>query len=346
MQYCIRRVDTIQVNFAIDPLSSRGQCPFATIDAMSSALDDSKRMRRRFAPLPLLLLVFWCVTILSLTACGSSAAAPTAVPAPAPEAPRLALASSDLAVGNNRVVFGIIDPDAEPLTDVSVEVSTFFLTPSGDQEGPIETVDAVLRLWPVSPRGVFTAQLEFDRAGEWGIGVVGTRLDGFEQKASARVRVKEAAATPAIGSHAPSSVSKTLADVDGFEQITTDFEPDADFYGTTIAEALDAGEPLLVVFSTPAYCQTATCGPQLGVIKEMKAEYADRMNFIHVEVYDNPHEIEGDLSRAVISPTVEEWGLPSEPWTFVVDGEGIIRAKFEAFTTREELEEAVTGVLP
>ena len=102
--------------------------------------------------------------------------------------------------------------------------------------------------------------------------------------------------------------------------------------------------PPLVVFSTPAYCQTATCGPQLDVIKQVKVEYADTMNFIHVEVYDNPHEIEGDLTNAVISPTVEEWGLPSEPWTFVIDSNGVIRAKFEAFTTREELDEALALV--
>ena len=306
---------------------------------------NAKRLRPGFAHAPLLLLALLCVIVPSAIACGSSPnAVPTIVPAPTPEPLRLALASSDLAVGTNRVVFGIIDPKAGPLTDVSVQVSTFFLLSTGEQEGPIETVDAVLRLWPVSPRGVFTAQLEFDGAGEWGIGVVGTGLDGSEQKASARVRVKEAPATPAIGAPAPRSASKTLADVDGLSQITTDFEPDADLYGMTIADALDAGKPLLVVFSTPAYCQTATCGPQLGVVKELKAEYGDRMNFIHIEVYDNPHEIEGDLSRAVISPTAEEWGLPSEPWTFVVDGEGIIRAKFEAFTTRGELEAAVQGV--
>ena len=308
--------------------------------------DKAKRLGPRFAHSSLLFLAFWCVIIPSAIACGSSpTAVPTIVPAPTPESLRLALASSDLAVGSNRVVFGIIDPDAGPLTDVSVQVSTFFLTPTGDQEGPIETVDAVLRLWPVSPRGVFTAQLEFGRAGEWGIGAVGTGLDGSEQKASARVRVSESSATPAIGATAPRSVSKTLADVDGFSQITTDFEPDADLYGMTIAEALDADKPLLVVFSTPAYCQTATCGPQLGVVKELKAEYGDRMNFIHIEVYDNPHEIEGDLSKAVISPTAEEWGLPSEPWTFVVDAEGIIRAKFEAFTTRDELEAALQDVV-
>lgn len=285
------------------------------------------------------------IVIMTALSCAAPTPQPVAVPTSAPESLRLALASSDFAVGRNRVVFGVIDADAGPVRDGQVVVSTFFLPATGGQDGPVETVDAVFRAWPVTPRGVFTAELSFDRSGEWGIGTVVTGADGMERKASARVRVKEASATPALGTAAPRSVSKTLADVNGFEQITTDFEPDADFYSMTIVDALDSGKPLLVIFSTPAYCQTATCGPQLDVIKELKAEHADRMNFIHIEVYDNPHEIEGDLSRAVISPTAEEWGLPSEPWTFVVDGEGVIRSKFEAFATREELESALSGVL-
>ena len=298
-------------------------------------------MRRSLVARGALLLTL----ILGMVACATPSPQPSPILATETESLRLALASSDLAVGSNRVVFGILDGDTGPVRDADVSVSTFYLPATGGQEGPVETVDAVLRAWPVTPRGVFTAQLSFDRAGDWGIGAVVAGADGTERKASARVRVKEASATPTLGTTAPRSVSKTLADVEGFEQITTDFEPDADFYGMTIAEALDTGKPLLVVFSTPAYCQTATCGPQLGVIKELKAEYADRMNFIHIEVYDNPHEIEGDLSRAVISPTAEEWGLPSEPWTFIVDGGGMIRAKFEAFTTRDELESALSGVL-
>lgn len=280
-------------------------------------------------------------------ACADPAQQPASAPTPtsAPETLRLALASSDLAVGSNRVVFGVLDDDAGPVRDADVVVSTFYLPASGGQEGPVETVSAVFRAWPVTPRGVFTAQLSFDRPGEWGIGAVVADAAGAELRASARVRVKGTSATPALGTAAPRSISKTLADVEGLEQLTTDFEPDADFYDLTIVDALDAGKPFLVVFSTPAYCQTATCGPQLDIIKELKAGYADRMNFIHIEVYDNPHEIEGDLSKAIISPTAEEWGLPSEPWTFIVDGEGVIRAKFEAFTTRNELEAALAEVM-
>ena len=291
--------------------------------------------------------ICWVVAI-TLFACANPEAPSAGVSAPTltTEPLRLALASSDFAIGSNRLAFGVMDPDAGAVRDVDVVVSSFYLPTGGEQQGPIQSVNAVFREWPVSPHGVFTAQLEFDRAGAWGIGATVTDANGDERKASARVQVAEFSATPAIGAPAPASLSKTLADVDGFEEITTDPHPDADFYGMTIDEALDAGKPLMVVFSTPAYCQTATCGPQLAVIKQIKADYGESVSFIHIEVYDNPHEIEGDLNNAILSPTLEEWGLPSEPWTFVVDADGIIRAKFEAFTTRVELEAALVGALP
>lgn len=279
--------------------------------------------------------------------CGSVIEPPSILPSPtsAPDTLRLALATSDLAVGDNRIVFGVIDAQAGAIRDASVQVSTFYLPPGEAQQGPIESVDAVFRAWPVSPRGVYTTQLRFDRAGEWGIGVVAASPDSVERTASARVQVKPQSATPPIGVPAPASVSKTLADVDDISQLTTDVDPDAELYAATIADALTDGKPLLVSFSTPAYCQTATCGPQLDVIKRIKADYDSAVTFIHIEVYDNPHEIDGDLNRAVISPTLTEWGLPSEPWTFVIDGTGIVRAKFEAFTTREELEAALRAVM-
>ena len=38
-------------------------------------------------------------------------------------------------------------------------------------------------------------------------------------------------------------------------------------------------------------------------------------------------------------------GLQSEPWIFVVDGRGIIRAKFEGLVTAYELESALQQIL-
>ena len=60
---------------------------------------------------------------------------------------------------------------------------------------------------------------------------------------------------------------------------------------------------------------------------------------MHVDLYENPDEIQGDLSRANIASAVREWNLPSNEWTFVIDGAGVITARFEAFATFAEIEQ-------
>ena len=65
------------------------------------------------------------------------------------------------------------------------------------------------------------------------------------------------------------------------------------------------------------------------------------------ELFDNPDVMResGDPLLGVGAPAVEPWNLPSEPWTFIIDGDGLIAAKFEAFTTADELGEALVAVL-
>ena len=100
------------------------------------------------------------------------------------------------------------------------------------------------------------------------------------------------------------------------------------------------GRPLVVVFASPAFCTNAVCGPQIEVLQQLKDKYKGQANFIHVDFYENPHEIQGDLERAVISSVVREWRLPSIEWTFVIDRQGMITARFEAFATLNEVERA------
>ncbi|MCI0438348.1 MAG: hypothetical protein L0177_04370 [Chloroflexi bacterium] len=280
--------------------------------------------------------------LIVLAACGGDSETPAQT---VEETLAMAPASSDLSVGENRVVFALLG-DEGPVRDAEadVQVSTFFLS-SGAREGPIETAPATFRQWPSGPGGVYVTRLSFDRAGTWGLAAIVRRADGSAEAASISLQVKERSDTPALGSPAPRSDSKTARDVTSLDQLTTDTSPDPDMYAMSIAEALDARKPLMVTFSTPAFCQTATCGPQLDVVKQLKDEYREQASFIHVEVYDNPHEIQGDLANAVVSPTIAEWGLPSEPWTFIVGADGLIKAKFEAFTTADELEEALSEVL-
>ena len=302
-------------------------------------------------------VILGCAVVLVVTGCGggpteTSPVTPTpqamdpttAAPTPQPSELRVLLASSDLSVGPNRLGFGLVDSQSGAVRDKVVQVSTYYLGASTPQ-GPIETAKAVFRKWPVGVGGVYTARLSFDRSGTWALTATVAEPDGSSRTGSVAIEVKESSATPAVGSAAPRSANKTSRDVASLGELTTDPDPDPDLYSLTIADALDAGWPLMVVFATPAYCQTATCGPQVEVVRDLKDRYKTEVTFIHVEVYDNLQEIEGDLTRARISPTVSEWNLPSEPWTFIVDSQGRINSKFEGFTTGEELEDALGQVL-
>ena len=83
---------------------------------------------------------------------------------------------------------------------------------------------------------------------------------------------------------------------------------------------------------------------------ELRAEHPDAANYIHVELYDNPDEIQGDLSRAELVPAADEWGFTripdwtNESWVFVLDGDGVVRQRFEGFATLSELEAALMEV--
>ena len=255
--------------------------------------------------------------------------------------------STDLGVGPNRLFFFLSESDSSPVMVDRVDVSTYHPAKSYSEGEPKEVAAARFRKWPLGDRGVYTTQVTFDNPGEWALTVSVAGADGESRSVEGTFQVKQESSTPAIGSAAFPSKNKTSRDVGELGEITTAIEPDPDLYSMTIAEALVSGKPFVVAFATPAFCRTATCGPQVEVIQNVKDRYKDRVGFIHIEVFDNVEEIrrEGDLSVARTVDAVDEWGLLTEPWTFIVDRQGRIAAKFEAFTTAEEIEEELTKVL-
>ena len=76
----------------------------------------------------------------------------------------------------------------------------------------------------------------------------------------------------------------------------------------------------------------------MDIVRQLLPEYNKRVAFTHQEIWQ-------DFASKKVFPTVEEWRLVSEPWTFVVDGEGIIRGKFEGLVTARELEQALQQTL-
>ncbi|MCH2536109.1 MAG: thioredoxin family protein [Dehalococcoidia bacterium] len=273
---------------------------------------------------------------------------PTATPPPGLNGPEYGaiVITTDLALGSNRVVFGIVDRNGMPVRSQQAKVRALYLPP-GDAPG-VERASGVaeFKKWPAGPQGVFSTVLEFDMAGFWQLDVTTTGPDGTPVMAQGALQVKEQSDTPSLGSPAPQSVTPTGDEVDDLATITSSTQPDPDLYKLSVHQALASGKPLVVVFATPAFCVSATCGPQVEVLSSVKEKFAGKANFIHVEVFKDPNLIQGGRPPADGTvPAVDEWNLPTEPWTFVVDKEGRISAKFEQFTTGEEIEKALNEVL-
>ncbi len=263
---------------------------------------------------------------------------------PSEDGTQIILGTPDVAVGTHRMAF-VLQSEQDLVRAPHATVVSRHL-PEGDAESrKVETAQAVFRPWPYEIRGSYTTQLTFDAAGKWQIEVTVMDESGHSRFAQLSFQVDEATKAPDVGVEAPPSESKTLTDVEDIGELTTGSLRDPDLYRTTIAGAIGSGMPTVIVVASPAFCINAVCGPQVDVLQQLKDKYRGRANFIHVDLYDNPDEIQGDLSRSRISPTVLEWRLPSAEWSFMIDRDRKIAARFESFATFDELEQALEKVL-
>jgi hypothetical protein len=163
--------------------------------------------------------------------------------------------------------------------------------------------------------------------------------------------VREKTDTTVIGADAPASDTLTATDPAAIVAISTDQDPDPRLYTLSVKDAIGAGKPFVLVFATPLFCTSGTCGPALDLVKQVMPDYIGRVNFIHVE----PYLLE--VSDGKIQPAVDalghpqpvravvEWGLPTEPYVFVVDARGKVAAKFEGMAYPDELTVALDALL-
>ncbi len=276
-----------------------------------------------------------------LAACSSS---PTSTPLP--QAPELSaiIVTSDHSVGVNRVIFGLVDIDGMPVRLDEVPVRAAYLGPEENPDARPDAANAKFIRWPSGVQGVFSTNLEFNVPGIWEVEVDAPTPEGRVVTIRSATQVRAESSTPGIGKPAPASVTPTAALVEDLAAITTSPAPDPDLYWLSVHEALQAGMPAVVVFATPAFCLTAVCGPQVSVLSQLKEQYSGRANFIHVEVVKDPHLVQGGRPSVEFVEAVKEWGLPTEPWTFIIDKEGLVQAKFEAFATLGELADSLEQV--
>ena len=241
--------------------------------------------------------------------------------------------SSDLSIGQQRVVIGALNPDNESVV-ADEPVSFEFFRPDGSAAG----ATSGSFIWAIPDvRALWVTSFDFDTVGTWTFGV---RTSDDRLVAGVPFPVDENSIAIGNGTPAPESITKTAAG-GSMAVISTDPDPDSRFYEMTVAEAVTSGRPSVIVFATPAFCTSATCGPSLDIAKSLIDDFPGT-NWVHVEVFDNLEAATRD--ELVVVDAVTEWGLPTEPWVFVVDPEGIVIARFEGALGRDELASTLTSV--
>jgi len=249
------------------------------------------------------------------------------------------IANAPTALGTGveqRLMVGLVDPDTGESLAAPDLAATVTLT--GPDQEAVELPAKFL--WTIeNVRGLYVAHFTFPEAGIWSVRL---HPDGLGPTTPTPFQVELEAVVPEVGDPAPLVASRTFAEYD-VADISTDPSPDPSFYQLSLDEALSNGQPTVVVFATPKFCESQTCGPLLNQVKALSGGHSN-VNFLHVEIYENLDAASFDELELVEAVTT--WGLPSEPWVFVVDGGGTVRARFEGAASDQELSSAIEAVAP
>ncbi len=190
-------------------------------------------------------------------------------------------------------------------------------------------------VWAIpNVRGFLVANVDLDVSGRWEVVL---EPENGKSTPPTPFAVQATSPVPAVGDSAIVVASRTHPEF-ALEEISSDNNPDPTLYELSLDDALTNGQPTVIAFATPAFCMTATCGPTLDVVKAVKANYPG-VDFVHVEIFDDLAAAAGGTLETVAA--VDAWGLPSEPWVFVVDADGIVTARFEGAIGADELRRAL-----
>jgi hypothetical protein len=268
---------------------------------------------------------------------------------PADPAPTLTpiLVSNAITCGKARILFLYLDSANRVASAPDRAATVAFYTLGRDPNMAVATAEGTF-VWTIKDeRGMYVVDVDLPEAGVWGAEFTTTAKDEAGVETGEQVRmtfsVLDAPTAVAIGQKAPASKTPTVADVDGdVTKISTDTDPDPALYQTSVADALAAKKPFMLIFATPKFCQTAQCGPTLDLFKPIAAAHPE-VTFINVEPY-TLQDVDGQLqpvldanNQLIAADVTDQWGLLSEPWIFAVDRDGIVRGSYELTITDAEL---------
>ncbi len=257
----------------------------------------------------------------------------------------VAPAAQSFVVGPNRYPFGVFTAGGEQAEDADAALY-FARDENSPVQGPLPASVASLETKPAyraaassDAKSVYVVpRVDFNRPGPW-IGIAMLKgPNGLEASRVPSPEVGRFPRIPGVGEQAPRVHTPTAADVGGdLAKIDTRVPPDQ-MHAVDFADVAGK-DPVVLVFATPALCQSRVCGPVVDVAQQVADRYDGEADFIHMEVYDDNDPGKG------IRPQLRAFGLETEPWTFLIDAGGVVRDRIEGAYGVSELEQAMKKVL-
>lgn len=244
--------------------------------------------------------------------------------------------------------FDDLGPDGKGAPEPGPSVTAHYVpVPGTITSGAGPTIEA-------GARGVYEAEdVTFDLAGIWRATIHAT-IDGVPRQLDTIFPVSQASRIPAPGQRALKTNNLTI-DSKGVRPAAIDSMaeggnaiPDPQLHRRTIADAIAKGRPALVLFGTPAHCESQFCGPEVTVLQGLAADFHDRAVFIHIEIWKDYN-----ATPQVVNKAAADWllrtlpdGSPelTDPWLYLIGANGRIADRWGPLFDVNEVEVALEAL--
>ena len=255
--------------------------------------------------------------------------------------------SSSIWSGNPSPIILTVSLNGARIDDPTLHPTVQLASIEGAPFGPIVTAT------PVRPPGVdkvsYVATLGIDQPGAWRLVVVAEQ-SGHSMRGSAVITAKDPGTTAAIGAPAPTVHTPTLADAGGIARaVTTDPAPDLRLSQRSTTDALADHKPFVLIADSVRFKVSPACGRAV-VMGRFLLDRWPAVDFIHLEPYryavvTDTAVLDGSLGAPTLTDPAAAWGIGgapwgplSMPWIFVVDGNGIVRAKYQGVIGSDDID--------
>ena len=258
--------------------------------------------------------------------------------------PVLAPAVSIITPGENRFSFGLFDRARRQISQAPTAIYVAPVDQPDKVEGPILAQDYQLDVNPRfrsktvasdpnAAQSVYVTTLKFPKPGNYAVLAVAKLDDRLVAAAPISMPVipKSKDPVPEVGSPAPKVHTETLASAGGDVSKIDTRDPPSDMHKVDFASVYGK-KPVVLVFATPALCQSRVCGPVVDMTLQVESEHRGQAEFIHQEIYNG-----NDPSKGFRAP-VNQFHLPTEPWVFGIDRHGRIADRLEGAATVPAIE--------